>query len=96
VGNNICEHPSAHKSDSPESIVSDDCIHDPITVFDLLSKFSGLTAVTVITGLALIHLVNLSMATNRWSKFPGVFGSFPTKSSPRMAKGHVIGIVCSS
>lgn len=42
MGNNICEHPSAHKSDSPESIVSDDCIHDPVMVFDLLSKFSGL------------------------------------------------------
>ena len=56
----------------------------------------AIPAVTIVTGLALIYLVNFSMATNRWSKFPGAFGSFPTKSSPYMVKGHVIGIVSSS
>ena len=40
---NICEDRSAQKSDSPDSIVSDDFIHDPVTVYVLLNKCSGHT-----------------------------------------------------
>jgi hypothetical protein len=50
----------------------------------------------VFIGLVLIHFVNLLMAIKRWVKMPGAGGSLLTKSSPRMAKGHVIRIVCNS
>jgi hypothetical protein len=47
-------------------------------------------------GLALIHLVNLSIATSRWVKPPGTFLKGPKRSRPHMANGHVTEIVWSS
>ena len=47
-------------------------------------------------GRASIHFVNLSMVTSRWVKPPGAFLSGPTRSSPQIAKGHVMGIVWSA
>lgn len=44
-------------------------------------------------GLALIHFVNLSTATSRWVQPPGTFMKGPTKSSPQIAKGQVMGMV---
>ena len=40
-----------------------------------------------------IHLENLSIATKRWVKPPGVFCRGPTRSRPHTVKGQVMGIV---
>ena len=42
----------------------------------------------------LVHLENLSTATSKWVKSPGALFNGPTRSSPHMANGHVIGMVC--
>jgi hypothetical protein len=47
-------------------------------------------------GLASIHLVNLSIATNMWVKPPGAFLKTPKWSRPHMANDHVTGMVWSS
>jgi hypothetical protein len=48
----------------------------------------------LVKGRTLIHLDNLSMATNRCVKPLGAFCKGPTRSRPHMANGQVIGIVC--
>ena len=45
-------------------------------------------------GRASIHLLNLSIATNKWVKPPGAFYNGPMRCSPHTAKGHVMGMVC--
>jgi hypothetical protein len=49
---------------------------------------------SLVMGLALIHLVNLSTTTRRWVNPSGAFFKGPNKSSPQTAKGHVMGTVC--
>src|SRR3954465_8359029 len=59
----------------------------------------NLTAVgpsSFLIGLASIHLVNLSTATNRCVMPPLAVLNGPTISSPQTANGHVIGIVLSA
>jgi hypothetical protein len=48
----------------------------------------------LVIGQASIHLENLSMATSKWVNPPVVLFRGPTKSSPQIANGHVMGIVC--
>ena len=65
----------------------------------LITSSTNLLAVApsqFVTGLASIHLVNLSIITKRWVYPEGAFLKGPTISSPQTAKGHVIGIVRSS
>jgi hypothetical protein len=40
------------------------------------------------TGVASIHLVNVSMSTNKNLKPPGALGRMPMMSTPYTAKGH--------
>src|SRR3954462_13680584 len=47
-------------------------------------------------GLASIHLLNLSTATNRCVMPPLVILNSPTISNPHTANGHVIGLVLSA
>jgi hypothetical protein len=47
-------------------------------------------------GLALIHLVNVSIMTSRWVKPLGAFLKGSRRSRPHMANVHVMGIVWSS
>jgi hypothetical protein len=47
----------------------------------------------LVIGHASIHLENLSMATSKWVKPPVVLFRDPTKLSPQIANGHVMGIV---
>src|SRR6266540_7483450 len=56
----------------------------------------ALATVIVATGLASIHLVNLSMATKRCVKPPGTLCRGLTMLRPQTANNHVIGIVCNS
>jgi hypothetical protein len=44
-------------------------------------------------GLYLIHLANLSMATNTCVKSPGAVVKDPIMSRPQLAKGHEGGLV---
>jgi hypothetical protein len=48
----------------------------------------------LVIGRASIYLENLSMMTSKWVKPPVVLFRGPTKSSPQMANGHVMGIIC--
>ena len=68
----------------------------PYQFITYLLNSTTASKLVVAIGLALIHLVSLSIMTNKWSKPPGEGGSFLTRSSPQTAKGHVIGIVWSS
>ena len=68
----------------------------PYRFITSLMNSTAASELAVATGLALIHLVNLSIMINKWSKPLGLGGSFLTRSSPQMVKGHVIGIVWSS
>src|SRR3954471_5475932 len=59
-----------------------------------LMKLTAVRAVELVTGTALIHLVNLSTATSRCVLPP--FDDFlrgPTMSSPQVAKGQDSGMV---
>jgi hypothetical protein len=47
----------------------------------------------LVIGQASIHLENLLMATSKWVKPPVILFRGPTKSSPQMVNGHVMGIV---
>jgi hypothetical protein len=51
---------------------------------------------TLMMGCASIHFENLSTATRRWVKPPGTCRSGPTMSRCQTAKGHVMGMVCST
>jgi hypothetical protein len=59
-----------------------------------VKNVTACSALRFVMGRTSTHLENLSMATNRWVKPPGAFRKGPTMSSPHMAKGHVIGMVC--
>jgi hypothetical protein len=52
-------------------------------------------AVIEAAGFTSIHFVNLSIATKMCVNPPLAFLNGPTKSSPDMEKGHVVGMVCS-
>jgi hypothetical protein len=56
-------------------------------------KVTTRSAVSIVIGLYLIHLVNLSMATNTCVKPPGAFVKGPIMSRPQHASGHKGGIV---
>jgi hypothetical protein len=45
-------------------------------------------------GLASIHFVNLSTATSKRVQPLGAFLNGPTKSSPQIVNGQVMGLVC--
>jgi hypothetical protein len=47
-------------------------------------------------GFASIHLVNLSIAMNRWVKPPGAFLKGPRRSRPHTVNDQVMGIAWSS
>jgi hypothetical protein len=49
---------------------------------------------TLVMGRASIHLENVSTAMSRWVKPLVVLFRDPTKLSPQMANGHVMGMVC--
>jgi hypothetical protein len=55
----------------------------------------ALAAMIEAAGFALIHFVNLSTATKMCVNPPLAFLNGPTKSSPHVDKGQVIGMVCS-
>jgi hypothetical protein len=56
-------------------------------------KVTTRSAKSVAIGLYLIHLVNLSMATNTCVKPPGAVVKGPIMSRPQHANGHEGGIV---
>ena len=74
------------------AVIGDDAVGDTITVYNPdMKSITGPDSV-VLTGLASIHLVNLSTMTNRYfSWLPPLRG--PTISRPQTAKGQVMGIV---
>lgn len=58
-----------------------------------LMKFTADVASAEVTGIASIHLMNLSTATSRYMCPPGQdLCNFPIISSPHCAKGHAKGI----
>jgi D-serine dehydratase len=60
-------------------VVGDDHVHDPIPVYNLLLMNStAASELAVATSLGLIHLVNLSIMMNKWSKPSRAGGSFLT------------------
>jgi hypothetical protein len=60
-----------------------------------LMNSTALAAMIETAGFALIHFVNLSTATKMCVNPPLAFLNGPTKSSPHVDKGQVIGMVCS-
>jgi hypothetical protein len=58
-----------------------------------LMNSTALATVMEAVGFALIHLVNLSTSTKRCVNPPLAFLNGPTKSSPHVEKGQVIGMV---
>ena len=46
-------------------VVCDDCVHDTVTVYDFITNSPAISELAVAIGLALIHLVNLSIMTNK-------------------------------
>ena len=78
------------------AIVSDDHVHDPIPVYNLLDELNCRLRASCSYRLGLNPLGELVDHGKQVIKAPGVGGSFPTRSSPKMAKVHVIGIVWSS
>jgi hypothetical protein len=54
----------------------------------------ALAAVVEAVGFASTHFVNLSTATKMCINLPFAFLKGPTKSSPHVEKGHVMGLVC--
>ena len=75
------------------AVVSDDAVGDAITVYNPDMKTITGPDLAVLTGLASIHLVNLSTMTSKYFFLwvPPLRG--PTMSSPQTTKGHVMGIV---
>ena len=59
-----------------------------------LKNYTACSDLILVMGLASIHLENLSIATSKWVKPPGAFCNGPTRSSPHMAKGHAMEMVC--
>jgi hypothetical protein len=60
-----------------------------------LMNSTALAAVIEATGFTSIHFVDLSTATKMCVNQPLALLNRPTKSSPHVEKGHVIGMVCS-
>jgi hypothetical protein len=60
-----------------------------------LMNSTSLAAMIEAAGFALIHFVNLTTATKMCVNPPLAFLNGPTKSSPHVDKGQVIGMVCS-
>jgi hypothetical protein len=58
-----------------------------------LMKSTALAAVIEVTGFASIHFVNLSTVMKMCVNQPLAFMKGPTKSSPHVEKGQVIGMV---
>jgi hypothetical protein len=56
---------------------------------------TALAVVIDASGFALIHLVNLSTTMKMYVNPPLAALKGPTKSSPQVEKGQVIGMVCS-
>jgi hypothetical protein len=54
---------------------------------------TALVAVIEVAGFTLIHFVNLSTAIKMCVKPPLAFLNGPTRSSPRVKKGQVIGMI---
>ena len=76
------------------AVICDDVVWDTITVYDTGYKVYHWPGFGRLTGLASIHLENLSTMTNRYFFLwlPPLRG--PTISSPQTAKGQVMRIVC--
>jgi hypothetical protein len=60
----------------------------------LVKNSAACSDLMLVTRRASIHLENLSMVTSKWVKPSVVLFRGPTKSSPQMANGHVMGMVC--
>jgi len=75
------------------AIISDDAVRDTITMYHARYEVITGRASVVFTGLASIHLVNLSTITSKYFFLwlPPLRG--PTISNPQAAKGQVMGIV---
>ena len=75
------------------AVIGDDATWDTITVYNNGYEVYHWSTLAVLTGLASIHLVNLSTMTSRYFFLwlPPLRG--PTMSSPQTAKGQVMGIV---
>jgi hypothetical protein len=54
----------------------------------LYRNLSAASCVIFATGIASIHLVKVSMATNKNLNLPGAIGKMPTTSIPQIAKGQ--------
>ena len=75
------------------AVVGDDDVGNPEPVDDVGEEKDGLLGAMFVMGRASIHLENLLMATNKWVYPPATFSRGPTKSSPHIADGHVMGII---
>jgi hypothetical protein len=54
----------------------------------LYRNLTATSCVIFATGIAFIHLVNVSIATNRNLNPPGALGKMPTMLIPQIAKGQ--------
>jgi len=74
-------------------IVRNDAIGDPKPMDDVLNELSARSDLRLMMGRTLIHIVNLSMVTRRWSKLSGPFLNSPNMSRHQTTNGQVMGIV---
>jgi hypothetical protein len=75
-------------------IVCNDTTWDPEPADDRLEESNAAPWVMLTTGVASGHLVNLSMATNRYWYPPTTLGNGPRISTPYTANGQEGGIIC--
>jgi hypothetical protein len=76
------------------SVVRNDTVWDPKSTDDGLEEGDSGTLGDLTTGVALGHLVNLSMATKRYRYPPTALGNGPRISTPHTANGQEGGIIC--
>jgi hypothetical protein len=89
----IIEIQELFPSELSASIV-DDGVRDSKTE-NVLDEIHYLLGAIIARGLALIHLVNLSITTSRWVKPSNAFLKGPKRSKPHKVNDHVMGMVWS-
>jgi hypothetical protein len=78
------------------AVVGDDHVGYAKAIDDVGEEYTASSEWTLTIGRASIHLENLSTATRRWVKPLGAYRSGPTMSRCQTAKGHMMGMVCST
>lgn len=78
------------------AIIHDDAVRDPNRCNMLEMNLTTSSVAWLVTGLASIHLVNLSTMMRRSVKSPDMVLWGATMSKPHTTKGHVMGTVLSA